>query len=149
VNLAQPVPALLAGLAACAALVGCAAPSSSSSSGAAPAFQVDTAWPQPLPNNWILGQVSGVAVDANDHVWVLQRPRSLTEDEGGAALNPPHSKCCVAAPPVLELDARARCSRSWGGAGAGYDWPGNEHGIHVDRRASSGSPATARTTARS
>ena len=129
---AQPVPALLAGLAACAALVGCAASSSSSSSGAAPAFQVDAAWPQPQPNNWIHGQVSGVAVGADDHVWVLQRPRSLTEDEGGAALNPPHSKCCVAAPPVLELSAEGKVLRSWGGPGAGYDWPGNEHGIHVD-----------------
>ena len=64
---AKPVPALLAGLAACAALVGCAA---SSSSGGVPSFQVDAAWPQPLPNNWILGHVSGVAVDAKDHVWV-------------------------------------------------------------------------------
>ena len=113
---AKPVPALLAGLAACAALVGCAA---SSSSSGVPAFQVDAAWPQPLPNNWILGQVSGVAVGADNDVWVLQRPRSLTEDEGGAALNPPHSKCCVAAPPVLELSAEGKVLRSWGGPGAG------------------------------
>src|SRR2546430_14910620 len=33
----------------------------------------------PLPNNWILGQVSGISVDADDHVWPLQRPGSLTE----------------------------------------------------------------------
>src|SRR5205085_9301380 len=111
-----------------AGLVACA----SSSPDAPPAFHVDAAWPQPLPNNWILGQVSGVAVDAADHVWVLQRPRSLTEDEGGAALVPPQSKCCIAAPPVLELDAAGKVLRSWGGPGTGYDWPGNEHGIHVD-----------------
>jgi len=91
-------------------------------------------WPQPLPNNWILGQVSGVAVDAADHVWVVQRPKSLTEDEAGAALVPPHSKCCVAAPPVLEFTTEGRLLRSWGGLGAGYDWPGNEHGVHVDSR---------------
>ena len=99
-----------------------------------PTFHVDAAWPAALPNNWILGQVSGVAVDADDHVWVLQRPRSLTEDEAGATLKPPHSKCCVPAPPVLEFDAAGKLLRSWGGPGAGYDWPGNEHGIHVDAK---------------
>ena len=33
-----------------------------------PQFMVDPFWPKPLPNNWILGQVSGVHVDSNDHV---------------------------------------------------------------------------------
>ena len=99
-----------------------------------PTFHVDPAWPGALGSNWILGQVSGVAVDADDHVWVLQRPRSLTEDEAGATLKPPHSKCCAAAPPVLEFDAAGKLLRSWGGPGAGYDWPGNEHGIHVDAK---------------
>ncbi|MDH4063341.1 MAG: hypothetical protein OEW19_03000, partial [Acidobacteriota bacterium] len=35
----------------------------------APRFQVDPYWPT-LPKQWILGQVSGVAVSAQDHVWV-------------------------------------------------------------------------------
>src|SRR3954470_17701866 len=61
----------------------------------APRFQVDASWPQPLPNNWIMGQAAGIAVDAQDHVWVVQRPRSLTNDEKAAALSPPTSKCCV------------------------------------------------------
>ncbi len=99
-----------------------------------PTYRVDPAWPQALPNGWILGQVSGIATDAEDHVWVLQRPASLTEDERGATLNPPHSKCCAPAPPVLEFDAAGRLLRSWGGKGAGYDWPHNEHGIHVDAK---------------
>ena len=99
---------------------------------APPAFRVDPYWPQPLPHNWILGQVSGVAVDADDHLWVLQRPRSLSDDEAGATHKPPHSKCCLPAPPVLEFDSAGRLLRAWGGPGAGYDWPGNEHGIHVD-----------------
>src|SRR5262245_56985086 len=46
-----------------------------------PAFRVDPSWPKTLPNNWIMGQAAGVAVDAQDHIWVLQRPRSLTDDE--------------------------------------------------------------------
>jgi len=124
----------VSGLIACMALASCAAQGAASSDTAAPRFRVDPAWPKPLPNNWILGQVSGVAVDGEDHVWVLQRPRSLSEDEAGAAINPPQSKCCLAAPPVLEFDAGGRLLRSWGGPGAGYDWPGNEHGVHVDAK---------------
>ena len=38
-----------------------------------PSFQVDPFWPKPLPNNWLLGEVAGVAVDAQDHVWIIQR----------------------------------------------------------------------------
>ena len=29
----------------------------------APRFQVDPWWPKPLPNNWLMGQAAGVAVD--------------------------------------------------------------------------------------
>ena len=32
---------------------------------------------------------AGVAVDSLDHVWIVQRPRSLTDDEKGATLSPP------------------------------------------------------------
>ena len=102
--------------------------------GVAPQFQVDPWWPKPLPNNWIIGQASGVAVDRHDHVWVIHRPRSLTEDERGAVLSPPRSLCCVPAPPVLELDADGKLLKSWGGPGAGYEWPLNEHGIFVDHQ---------------
>ena len=41
--------------------------------GLVPKFVVDPFWPRPLPNRWLLGQVSGVAVDAQDHVWIIQR----------------------------------------------------------------------------
>ena len=42
-----------------------------------PRFRVDPFWARELPNNWILGQVSGVAVDAQDHVWIVHRPLTL------------------------------------------------------------------------
>ena len=45
-----------------------------------PKFQVDPAWPK-IPNNWQFGQVASVAVDAQDHVWVLQRPATLPPEE--------------------------------------------------------------------
>jgi DNA-binding beta-propeller fold protein YncE len=98
----------------------------------APRFVVDPFWPKPLPNRWLLGQVSGVAVDRHDHVWIVQRPKTLTDDERGAALSPPRSLCCVPAPPVMELDAEGNLLQAWGGPGPGYDWPASEHGIFVD-----------------
>ena len=110
-----------------------AAPASSHA-GEIPAFAVDASWPKPLPNNWILGEVGGITVDAQGHIWVIHRPRSLTDDEKGAALNPPRSKCCVSAPPVLEFDTDGNLLRSWGGPGEGYEWVGREHGIEVDEK---------------
>jgi hypothetical protein len=98
----------------------------------APQFQVDPLWPKALPNNWILGQVAGIAVDAQDHVWIIQRPRTLSDDEKGATLDPPRSRCCAPAPPVIEFDRNGNVVQAWGGPGNGYDWPKNEHGIRVD-----------------
>lgn len=99
-----------------------------------PQFLVDPFWPKPLPHNWILGQVANVAVDLQDHVWVIHRPRTLTEREVGAQQDPPIGKCCFAAPPVLEFDQSGNVLRAWGGPSAGHDWPSAEHGIHVDSR---------------
>src|SRR5580698_10364436 len=54
-----------------------------SSTGKTPGFVVDPAWPQPLPNNWILGQIGGLYVDQHDHIWVYNRPRTMSTDEAG------------------------------------------------------------------
>ena len=99
---------------------------------AAPVFQVDPSWPK-LPKQWILGQVSGVATDAQDHVWVLQRPWSLNSDE--IARNP-EAECCTAPPPVMEFDSAGNYLRGWGGqpSDGSYEWPADEHGIHVDHK---------------
>jgi DNA-binding beta-propeller fold protein YncE len=97
-----------------------------------PQFKVDPFWPKPLPSNWILGQVAGIAVDKNDNVWIVHRPTTLADDEKGAQLNPPTTKCCIAAPAVLQFDPAGNLLRSWGGKGAGYDWFESEHGIFVD-----------------
>ena len=40
-----------------------------------PQFIVDPFWPKPLPNNRLIGQISGVHVDATDNIWIAQRPR--------------------------------------------------------------------------
>ena len=97
-----------------------------------PRFEVDASWPKTLPNKWIMGQAAGVAVDAQDHVWVVQRPKTLTDDEKAASFDPPRTKCCVPAPPVLEFDQDGNLVQAWGGPGQGYEWPQNEHGIYID-----------------
>jgi DNA-binding beta-propeller fold protein YncE len=99
---------------------------------APPTYKVDASWPKELPNNWIMGQVGGMAVDRQDHIWVLQRPGSNTKDDLGAAQTPPAAECCVSAPPVLVFDAQGNLLKSWGGPGTGFDWPGSEHSIFVD-----------------
>jgi DNA-binding beta-propeller fold protein YncE len=88
----------------------------------APTFQVDATWPT-VPNNWVLGEVSSIAVDSRDHIWVLHRPRSI-----------PAEKRASAAPPVLEFDTAGKLLSSWGGDGPGYDWPEREHGIFADAK---------------
>ena len=37
-------------------------------SGCVPTFLVDPGWPEKLPNNWVTGVVSAVAVDRRDQV---------------------------------------------------------------------------------
>jgi len=127
----------------------------------APRYDVDPFWPKPLPNNWLVGQVAGIAVDQYDHIWIIQRPRSLTSDERGASPldadgdirvdqdgtpTGPVSECCFQAPSVMEFDARGNLIQAWGGPAdpgflgvggrcdpaAGCEWPVNEHGIYVD-----------------
>jgi DNA-binding beta-propeller fold protein YncE len=98
----------------------------------APRFEVDPAWPKPLPNHWILGQTIGVSADAQDHIWIIHRPGSLEAGEVHATTNPPIAQCCAPAPPVLEFDPEGNLVGHWGGPGNGYDWPDSNHGITVD-----------------
>ena len=85
-----------------------------------PTFQADTSFPK-VPNNWVLGPASSVAVDKHDNVWLIERPRLVP------AANKEH-----AAPAVLEYDSKGNFLQAWGGPGEGYEWPGTEHGIFVD-----------------
>lgn len=89
-----------------------------------PRYEVDAAWPRPLPNRWILGAVVGVAVDTRNHVWITHRPSTLQPNETRSIWR--------AAPPVIEFAPDGTLLAAWGGPGAGYEWPDLEHGIHVD-----------------
>lgn len=100
----------------------------------APRFVVDPLWPKPLPNHWVLGSVTGVAVDAQDHIWITHRGAdSLGNNEKGAILNPP-TGCCVPAPQVLEFDQAGNLVSHWGGSGQGFDWPQSTGGITIDHK---------------
>jgi hypothetical protein len=104
---------------------------------AAPAFQVDPMWPKPMANGWILGSITGLAVDSQDHIWIVHRgAASLTaRTENGLGTEPPTAElCCRPAPPVLEFDAAGNLLNSWGGPGAGYDWPQSPGGLAVDAK---------------
>ena len=100
----------------------------------APRFEVDPLWPKPLPNHWLLGRTIGVSVDSQDHVWIIHRPETLDPKEVGGAQQPATSECCFPAPPVLEFDAAGSLVGHWGGAGEGYEWPLENHGITVDHK---------------
>ena len=96
--------------------------------GGLPQFAEERGWLK-LPAKWRLGNTSAVSVDAQGHVWVLHRPRTL-----------PENLRATAAPPVLEFDSAGNFIQGWGGpAGLGqtaaaYEWPENEHGLHLDAK---------------
>jgi len=88
-----------------------------------PVFDVDATWPR-LPNNWVMGDPSSIAVDRHDNVWILHRPRTVPPDKKDHA-----------APPVLEFDKNGKFLQAWGGPpgnGDQWEWPDTEHGIYVD-----------------
>jgi DNA-binding beta-propeller fold protein YncE len=99
-----------------------------------PDFVSDPSWPQTLPHSWRLGQVGGLYVDSRDHIWVYNRPRTMTDQEAGledvipgavsgqpinglgfARPYGPQADCCKAAPSVLEFDAAGKLLKAWGG----------------------------------
>jgi hypothetical protein len=87
-----------------------------------PRFEVEPSWPK-VPPQFKVGDPSSFAVNAQDQVFLLHRPRTLKPDQAA-----------MAAPPVVVFDAAGNYVKSWGGAGAGYEWVEREHGIHIDHK---------------
>lgn len=71
---------------------------------AVPQFEVDPTWPQALPDDWILGQCPGVAIDADDNIVVCNR-QDLTEEEAEIGSD---------APMVIVFDQQGHVVRHWG-----------------------------------
>jgi DNA-binding beta-propeller fold protein YncE len=87
--------------------------------GGAPKFEVDPTWPKPLPENWVTGQVSGVCVDNQDHVFIVNR-NNITAKEAEVSRQ---------APPFIEFDSDGKVVNGFG------DWetaPNTTHGCIVD-----------------
>src|SRR5262249_37834739 len=92
----------------------------------APKYKFDPDWPKPLPNKWKLGGVTGLGVDKDDNVWVLNRPNDLTSIELEAELNPPIADCCVHPPAMIHFDKQGNVIGS-------FDAP-QGHGMDVDNQ---------------
>lgn len=111
-----------------------ASPDASASLDAPPVFRVDASWPPELPNDWILGSITSVFVDAQDHVWITHLPETLTPEEAAAVQEPPIGECCVPAPVVIELDPSGSVVQAWGDPATQEvsEFPRNSHGLFVD-----------------
>ena len=90
----------------------------------APDYYPDPTWPKPLPNNWKFGGITGLAVDADSNVWVLNRPNDLADMELLAELSPPVSECCTRPPSMLHFDRSGNV--------IGWFDPAQGHGMDVD-----------------
>jgi len=102
--------------------------------GRVPSFTVDPAWPHEMPNDWIMGAVTAVFVDARDHVWVTHLPETLTPEELSAVQEPPIGLCCRPAPVVVEFDPEGNVVQGWGDPATQdvSEFPRNAHGLFVD-----------------
>ena len=71
----------------------------------APQYEVDRAWPKPLPAQWVLGGLGGLCVDKQNHVFILNRQDGLdaAELERGRAT-----------PLIIEFDPSGAVVNSWG-----------------------------------
>jgi hypothetical protein len=88
-----------------------------------PTFKYDATWPKlPLPNKWTFEGITGLTVDKDDVVWVLDRPGDFDVDpifhipektENYASLNPPTAMCCVKPPAVFAFDQEGNLVRTW------------------------------------
>ena len=99
----------------------------------APKFKVDMSWPKTLPNKWKMGGVTGLAVDADDNVWVYDRPNDLTTIELEAELNPPIADCCIHPPSMIHIAGHDGPGYKDGEVIGSFDAP-QGHGMAVDKQ---------------
>lgn len=91
---------------------------------AAPKYKFDPDWPKPMPNHWKIGGVTGLAVDKDDNVWVLDRPNDLREIELNAEVK--LADCCARPPSMIHIDKEGNV--------IGYFDPPQGHGMAVDSK---------------
>jgi hypothetical protein len=89
----------------------------------APSFTYDGAWPKlPLPNKWTFEGITGLAVDKDNVIWVLNRPGDYDVDpifhvpektENYASLSPPTALCCLRPEGILAFDMQGNLLHHW------------------------------------
>ncbi len=119
---------------ACAALaiaVAIFCPSSLRAQAGVPKFEVDPSWPKPLPDRWVTGEMGGVCVDSQDHVFIAQRVNDVGGMDGHLeGLTSDELNAGQPAPPVIEFDAEGKVVNSWGDPKL---LPKDLHGCAIDR----------------
>ena len=85
-----------------------------------PRYQADINWPKPLPNRWVLGGLGGLCVDAQGHVFILNRQDVLENELNTGQL----------APPIIEFDSEGNVVNSWGNPKL---FDPRLHSCHVDK----------------
>jgi sugar lactone lactonase YvrE len=85
----------------------------------APHYEVDAAWPKPLPDRWVLGGLGGVCVDAQDHVVILNRQDIIDGELDAGTL----------APQIIEFDPAGNVVHSW----SSPDLDQRLHSCHFDK----------------
>jgi hypothetical protein len=88
-----------------------------------PSFTYDGSWPKlPLPNKWTFEGITGLTVDKDDVIWVLNRPGDYDNDpifrrpevtENYASLNPPTALCCLKPEGILAFDQQGNLLHHW------------------------------------
>ena len=104
-----------------------------------PTYELDPSFPQPLPNNWTLGETWGVTVDSRDHIWVSHNSDSQSNNPPGQVgdiYQVVGKEGKILAPVIVEFDPDGNVVQSWGRpVGApwpeGSDW--NVHGLWADK----------------
>lgn len=86
----------------------------------APQFAIDASWPKPLQKDWITGQLGGVCLGGQDHIFVVNR-RDITDEE---------KETSTSAPSIIKFDTDGNVVGSWGDQAT---VPNSIHGCFVDR----------------
>src|ERR1700685_3675825 len=77
--------------------------------GGLPQFEKDPNFPK-VPSKWRMVFAPAVAIDAQNHVWILSRPRGLRYPR-----STPPDYISTPAPPVMEFDNDGNFIQGWGG----------------------------------
>jgi hypothetical protein len=97
-----------------------------------PRYEVDPSWPKPLPDRWVTGEMGGVCVDSQDHVFIAQRVNDVGGMDGHLeGLTNDELNAGQAAPPIIEFDAEGKVVNSWGNASL---LPKDLHGCAIDNQ---------------